>query len=112
MTSRLNCERSLPGIQHHARQLVNSSNTSLLVASAQISTQATEKDTREDRHGGPDEDVVDITLPRQKNIFLLNLKHQWKSIDDADIGSLKSLHTLFDKYLDHMLVKFDKIVWP
>ena len=27
---------------------------------------------------------------------------------DADIGSLKSLHTLFDKYLDHMLVKFDQ----
>ena len=26
-------------------------------------------------------------------------------IADADIGSLKSLHTLFDKYLDHMLVK-------
>ena len=30
---------------------------------------------------------------------------------DADIGSLKSLHTLFDKYLDHMLVKFEKMVW-
>ena len=28
------------------------------------------------------------------------------TIADADIGSLKSLHTLFDKYLDHMLVKF------
>ena len=28
------------------------------------------------------------------------------SIADADIGSLKSLYTLFDKYLDHMLVKF------
>ena len=26
----------------------------------------------------------------------------------ADIGSLKSLHTLFDKYLDHMLVKYDQ----
>ena len=26
--------------------------------------------------------------------------------DDADIGSLKSLHILFYKYLDHMLVKF------
>ena len=26
----------------------------------------------------------------------------------ADIGSLKSLHTLFDKYLDHMLVKFEQ----
>ena len=27
-------------------------------------------------------------------------------VADADIGSPKSLHTLFDKYLDHMLVKF------
>ena len=27
---------------------------------------------------------------------------------DADIGSLKSLHTLFDKYLDHMLVKIEQ----
>ena len=25
---------------------------------------------------------------------------------DVDIGSLKSLHILFDKHLDHMLVKF------
>ena len=32
------------------------------------------------------------------------------TITDADIGSLKSLHTLglFDKYLDHMMVKFDQ----
>ena len=29
-------------------------------------------------------------------------------IADADIGSPKSLHTLFDKYLDHMLVKFER----
>ena len=27
---------------------------------------------------------------------------------DADIGSLKSLYTLFDKYLDHMLLKFEQ----
>ena len=27
---------------------------------------------------------------------------------DADIKSLKSLHTLFDKYLDHMLVTFEQ----
>ena len=26
----------------------------------------------------------------------------------ADIGGLKSLQTLFDKYLDHMLVKFEQ----
>ena len=33
------------------------------------------------------------------------------TIADADIGSLKSrshLHTLLDKYLDHMLVKFEQ----
>ena len=30
------------------------------------------------------------------------------TIADADIGSLKSLHTLFDKYLDHMLVRFEQ----
>ena len=34
------------------------------------------------------------------------------TIANADIRSLKSLHTLFDTYLDHMLVKFLKnIVW-
>ena len=30
------------------------------------------------------------------------------TIADADIGSLMSLHTLFDKYLDHMLVKLEQ----
>ena len=30
------------------------------------------------------------------------------TIDDTDIESLKSLHTLFDKYLVHMLVKFEQ----
>ena len=29
------------------------------------------------------------------------------NIADVDIGSLKSIYTLFDKYLDHMLVKFE-----
>ena len=28
------------------------------------------------------------------------------TIIDADIGRLKSLHTLFDKYLEYMMVKF------
>ena len=28
-------------------------------------------------------------------------------INDPDIGSLNFFHTLFDKYLDHMLVKFE-----
>ena len=30
------------------------------------------------------------------------------TIADADIGSLKSLHTVFGKYFDHMLVKFEQ----
>ena len=30
------------------------------------------------------------------------------TIVDADIRSLKSLHTLFDKYFDHMLVEFER----
>ena len=30
------------------------------------------------------------------------------TITDADIESLNSFHTLFDKYLDHMLVKFEQ----
>ena len=35
------------------------------------------------------------------------------TIADADIGSLKSLHTLFDKHLDHMLVQFEQncMIW-
>ena len=32
----------------------------------------------------------------------------YATIADVDIGSLKSLHTLFDKYLNHMLVKFEQ----
>ena len=37
----------------------------------------------------------------------------YATIADADIGSLNSSHTLFDKYLDHMLVKFEqnRMVW-
>ena len=30
------------------------------------------------------------------------------TITDADIASLKSLHLLFHKYLDHMQVKFEQ----
>ena len=33
------------------------------------------------------------------------------TIAHDDIESLKFLHTLFDKYLDHMMVKLNKIVW-
>ena len=41
----------------------------------------------------------------QKLIFRSGI---YVTISDADIESLKSLHTLFDKYLDHMLVKFEQ----
>ena len=30
------------------------------------------------------------------------------TITDTDTGSVKSLHTLFDKYSNHMLVKFEQ----
>ena len=30
------------------------------------------------------------------------------TITDSDIGGLKSLHTLFDKYLNQVLVKFEQ----
>ena len=30
------------------------------------------------------------------------------TITDVDIGNLKSLYTLFDKYLNHMPVKFEQ----
>ena len=33
------------------------------------------------------------------------------TITYADIGSLKSLYTLFDKYLDDLLVNLNKILW-
>ena len=41
----------------------------------------------------------------QKLIFRSGI---YVTIDGADIGSLKSLHTLFDKYLDHVQVKFEQ----
>ena len=42
----------------------------------------------------------------QKRIFRF-----YVTISDADNESLKFFHTLFDKYLDHMLGNFQKIVW-
>ena len=42
-----------------------------------------------------------------KNYFFSN-RAFYVTITDADIESLNSLHTLFDKYLDHMLVKFEQ----
>ena len=45
-----------------------------------------------------------------KSIFAVNLPLKLfpATVADADIGSLKSLHTLFDKDWDHMLVKFEQ----
>ena len=46
---------------------------------------------------------------------MVNLLQNWffdwafyVTIADADVESLKSLHALFEKYLDHMLVKFEQ----
>ena len=51
-----------------------------------------------------------IKYPIGKSIFAVNLplKLSPTTAANADIGSLRSLHTLFDKYLDHMLVKFEQ----
>ena len=45
-----------------------------------------------------------------KSFFAVNLplKLSPATVANADIGSLRSLHTLFVKYLDHMLVKFEE----
>ena len=42
-----------------------------------------------------------------KKLFSDRVLYITSIIADANIGSLKSLHTLFDKYLDNMLVKFE-----
>ena len=51
-----------------------------------------------------------IKYPIGKLIFAVNLllKLSPATVANADIGSLKSLHTLFDTYLDHMMVKFEQ----
>ena len=41
----------------------------------------------------------------------LPLKLFRATVSNPDTGSLKSLHTLFDMYLDHMLASFETIVW-
>ena len=43
-----------------------------------------------------------------KSIFAVHLPLKLfpATVTNSDIGSQKSLHTLFDKYLDHMRVKF------
>ena len=51
-----------------------------------------------------------IKYLKGKSIFAVNLplKLSPATVINADIESLKSLYTLFGKYLDHMLVKFEQ----
>ena len=51
-----------------------------------------------------------IKCPIGKSFFAVNLllKLFRATVANTDIRSLKSLHTLFDKYLDHMLLKFEQ----
>ena len=53
--------------------------------------------------------IGNIECPIGKSIFAVNLPFNLcrDTIANADTGSLKSLHTLFDTYLNHMLVKFE-----
>ena len=51
-----------------------------------------------------------IKYPITKSIFAVNLplKFSTATTANADIGSVKSLHTLFGNYLHHMLVEFEQ----
>ena len=51
-----------------------------------------------------------IKYPIGKSIVAVNLplKLTPATITNANIGSIKSLHTLFDKHLDNILVKFEQ----
>ena len=52
-----------------------------------------------------------LTIFCQKALnFVVNLPLKLfpATVANAGIGRLKSLHTLFDKYLDHMLVEFEQ----
>ena len=51
-----------------------------------------------------------IKIPDRKINFVVNvlLKLFPVTVANADIESLKSLHTSFYKYLDHMLVKYEQ----
>ena len=54
--------------------------------------------------------IGNIKCPIGKQIFAVNfpLKLYRATVANADTGSLKSLHTVFDMYLDHMLVNGPK----
>ena len=53
---------------------------------------------------------VDIKYPIGKSIFAVNLPLKLfpATVANADIGSLKPLHTFLKKCLYHMLVKFEQ----
>ena len=53
------------------------------------------------------EELLSLRQIFGKNGFFLDQAF-YVTIADADIGNLKSLHTLFVKYLEHMLVKFEQ----
>ena len=50
-----------------------------------------------------------VTLNARKVIFCSKfvIKTLPYTVENADTGSLKSLHALFDTYLVHMVTKFD-----
>ena len=54
--------------------------------------------------------VIIMQYPIGKSIFAVNLllKLSPATVANADIGSLTTLHTLLDRYLDHMLVKCER----
>ena len=51
-----------------------------------------------------------IKYPIGKPIFAVNLPLKLfpATVANVEIGSLKSLHALFDKYLNHVLVQFEQ----
>ena len=54
-------------------------------------------------------ELATVARKRLNGKFTANIDFPfYVTIADADIESLKSLHTLCDKYLDHMLVKFEQ----
>ena len=61
------CERCLPGVQRRVKELVKSFNTSLLVTSDRLT--ADKDPSREDRHGGLDEEVVEV-IPTEADKYL------------------------------------------
>ena len=60
-------------------------------------------------------ETLDFSNSSMEEVLMSNLLQKliselafYVTIADADIGSLKSYHTFFDKYLDHILIKFEQ----